>query len=74
MILCRTGHVEEGLQRIEAAIRMKPDFAQAHFARGAALMQSGRKDEAIAEFLKVQQLRPGDPSVQRIIDMIRSAP
>ncbi len=74
MVLCRTGQPREGLQRIEAAIRMKPDFAQAHFARGAALMQTGRKDEAIAEFQKVQQLRPGDASVQRIIDMIRSSP
>ena len=74
MVLCRTGHLQEGLQRIEAAIRMKPDFAQAHFARGAALMQSGRKAEAISEFQKVQELRPGDSSVQRIIDMIRSSP
>jgi tetratricopeptide (TPR) repeat protein len=74
MILCRMGRLQEGLERIDAAIRMKPDFAQAHFSRGAALMQAGRKDEAIAEFQKVQALRPGDASVQRIIDMIRSAP
>jgi Flp pilus assembly protein TadD len=52
---------------------MQPDFAQAHFARGAALLQSGRRDEAVAEYEKVLQLRPGDPSALRILEMIRAS-
>jgi tetratricopeptide (TPR) repeat protein len=74
MILCRTGRPGEGIGYIEAAIRAKPDFAQAHFARGAALLQLGRKDEALDEYQRVLQLRPGDPSVLRILEMLRAQP
>jgi tetratricopeptide (TPR) repeat protein len=73
MILCRIGRPREGMERIEAAIRAQPNFAQAHFARGAALMQAGRTDEAIAEFERVLQLRPGDPSVIRMLQLIRAS-
>jgi tetratricopeptide (TPR) repeat protein len=74
MILCRTGRPDEGITYIEAAIRAKPDFAQAHFARGAALLQLGRRDEAVAEYQKVLQLRPGDPSVLKVLEYLRSQP
>ena len=71
MILCRMGRNQEGMAYIDAAIRIQPDFPRAHFARGAALMQAGRKDEAISEFEKVLQLRPGDPSAQRMLELVR---
>ncbi len=73
MVLCRIGRTTEGLQHIEAAIRMQPDFVQAHFARGVALLQAGRRDEAIGEYENVLRLRPGDPSAQRMLELIRSA-
>jgi len=57
---------------IEAAIRIRPDFAQAHFARGAALLQAGRVNEAVEEYNKLLELKPGDPSALRMLDLIRS--
>jgi Flp pilus assembly protein TadD len=72
MILCRIGRNEEGLARIEAAIRIQPDYVQAHYARGAALMQAGRRDEAAAEFERVLQLRPDFPPAVRMLEMIRA--
>ena len=74
MILCRSGHIPEGLAHIEAAIRAKPDFAPAHFIRGLALLQSGRRAEASQEFELVLKLRPNDPSAEKMLEMIRSAP
>ena len=74
MILCQAGHLAEGIERIEAAIRMDPNFVQAHFARGAALLQTGRRAEAIAEYEKVLQLRPGDASALRILALLRATP
>jgi len=71
MVLCRAGRMREGMERIEAAIRMKPDYAQAHFARGAALLQAGRRDEAAAEYEIVLRLRPGDPSARRMLELLR---
>jgi Flp pilus assembly protein TadD len=73
MILCRTGRTDEGMARIEAAIRIHPDYVQAHFARGAALMQAGRRDDAALEFEKVLQLRPDFPPAVRMLEMIRSS-
>jgi tetratricopeptide (TPR) repeat protein len=74
MLLCRTGHPQEGMVCIEAALRSKPDFVPAHFARGAALLQAGQRDGAVAEFEKVLQLRPGDPSAIRMLELARSSP
>jgi Flp pilus assembly protein TadD len=61
------------MARIDAAIRMKPDFAQAHFARGAALLQAGRKDEAVEEYERVLALRPSDPTALRILQYLRNS-
>ena len=72
MVLCRMGRTTEGLMLIEAAIRIRPDFAQAHFARGAALLQAGRVNEAVEEYNKLLELKPGDPSALRMLDLIRS--
>jgi Flp pilus assembly protein TadD len=42
--------------------------------RGLALLQSGRKGDATAEFEHVLELRPNDPSAMRMLEMIRSSP
>jgi Flp pilus assembly protein TadD len=74
MTLCRAGRTQEGIGHIEDAIRMQPNFVQAHFARGVALLQLGRRDEAVAEYKRVLELRPQDPAANRMLEMIRSAP
>jgi Flp pilus assembly protein TadD len=73
MILCRSGHIPEGLAHIEAALRTKPDFAPAHFIRGLALLQTGRTEEAADEFRKVLELRPNDPSALKMLGVIRNS-
>ena len=64
----------EGIGHIEAAIKAHPDFAPAHFALGAALWQSGRRDEAEAEFDEVLRLRPDDPAARRALEKLRGRP
>jgi len=65
------GRVREGMDHLAEAIRLEPDFAEAHFALGAALLEAGRREEAAAEFGRVLQLRPGDRSALRMLDSIR---
>jgi Flp pilus assembly protein TadD len=38
-----------------------------------ALLQMGRRDEAIGEFGRVLELRPNDPSASRMLELVRSA-
>ncbi|MEP7343441.1 MAG: tetratricopeptide repeat protein, partial [Acidobacteriota bacterium] len=43
---------------LRAAIRLKPDFAEAHNALGMALGQQGQADEALNAFREALRLRP----------------
>jgi superkiller protein 3 len=74
ILLCRSGRVEEGIGRIRAAVQADPGLVPAHFALGTALLQSGRRDEAAAEYRRVLELRPNDPSAERMLQMIQSSP
>ena len=40
------------------AIRLKPDYAEAHFSLGGRLVQQGKFDEAEAEFAEAKRLKP----------------
>jgi tetratricopeptide (TPR) repeat protein len=50
----------EAVAEYRAAIRLAPDFADAHYNLGVALLQiPGQRQEALAEFETVQRLKPG---------------
>lgn len=72
VVLFRNGLPEEGLRRIRTAILMDPSFVPAHFALAAALLQGGRRSDALAEFETILQLRPGDPSAERMVRLLSS--
>jgi Flp pilus assembly protein TadD len=46
----------------------------AHFSRGMAMLQLGRKDDAIAEFENALKLQPNDPSARKMLDLIKASP
>ena len=50
--------VDEAIDQYEAALRLKPDFADVHNDLGVALSKAGRTQEAIARFEEAQALRP----------------
>ncbi len=48
----------EAVLHFEAALKLKPGFASAHFNYGTALAAAGRTDDAVAEYQRALQLRP----------------
>ena len=58
MLSRRTGRIEEAIAQYEQALRINPDYAQAHCALGMALAQAGKPQEAIREYEYALQLEP----------------
>ncbi len=54
----QTGKREEAIEHYQQALRIKPDFAEAHVDLGMALAQTGKIEEAIAHFEQALELRP----------------
>ncbi|HEX3889057.1 MAG TPA: tetratricopeptide repeat protein [Phenylobacterium sp.] len=60
LCLFRLQRFEAALPHFDAMIAAQPGFAQAHAARGSALEQLGRNDEAEAAFRRANELQPGN--------------
>ena len=58
--LHRAGQPREALAAYDQALSLAPEDASLHFNKGYLLFALARMDEAQAEFLTVEQLRPGD--------------
>jgi len=60
--------VAEAISLLQEAIRLKPDYAEAHNGLGLLLARKGRTDEAIAHFQEAVRLRPGDAAARKNLD------
>jgi protein O-mannosyl-transferase len=56
------------LSHYEAALRLRPDDARAHYNVGYALLASGRRSEARQQFERALQLQPDFAAAR---DMLR---
>jgi len=56
--LKRSGRVQEAIEHYVQALRIRPDFAEAHSNLGSALAQLGRAPEAIAQYEQALKLKP----------------
>ena len=62
--LSRVGRYDAALPHYEALVETEKDFAADILVRrGAALMNLGRSEEALADFRRAVDLQPGDPLV-----------
>ena len=52
------GKLDEAVAEYRAAIRLKPDYAEAHYNLGIALTDQGKLDEAVAEYRAAIRLQP----------------
>ena len=52
------GQVPEAIRHYEQALRLDPDFADAHINLGIALMQTGRIQEAIGHYEQALRIKP----------------
>ena len=55
------GGLDEAIAHFEAAIRLKPDHARAHYSLGVALQRVGRAAEAVPHFEAAIRLEPENP-------------
>jgi Flp pilus assembly protein TadD len=56
--------VEEAITEYREALRLKPDYANAHNGLGNALDDRGKPAEAIAEYRQALRIKPDDPLVR----------
>jgi Flp pilus assembly protein TadD len=59
--LIRKGETAQALEQLDAILRTDPDDPQARFLKGVALADAGRRDDAIAVFLKLTEDHPELP-------------
>jgi tetratricopeptide (TPR) repeat protein len=57
------GRLEEAIAHYEEAVRLKPDYAEAHSNLGNALGSLGRTRDAVAEYGEALRLRPDDARI-----------
>ena len=62
--LVQQGKLEEGIEHLTEAVRIRPAFVEAHINLGEALFQQGKLDEAEAQFLRALSLLPGSMEAQ----------
>ena len=59
VLLEKSGDTQGAIEQYQAALRINPDYAEAHVNLGNALSQiPGRQSEAIAEYQAAVRIRP----------------
>jgi tetratricopeptide (TPR) repeat protein len=56
--LADVDRTQEAINHAQEALRLKPDYAEAHTALGVALAKQGKTDQAIEEYRTALQLNP----------------
>jgi tetratricopeptide (TPR) repeat protein len=56
--LVNAGRLQEAIEHYEQALRLKPDYVEAHNNLGAALANAGRLQEAIEHYQQALRLKP----------------
>ena len=50
MVVAAQGYLDKAIDLFQQALRIQPEFAEAHESLGQALRQQGKRDEAIKHY------------------------
>jgi len=70
--LAQAGRIPEAIAHLEQALRINPDFTEAHYNLGTALAQAGRNPEAIAHLEQALRLNPNFPLAQNALTQLQA--
>ena len=59
-VLLQKGSVNEAISHYQQALKIKPDYGDAHYNLGNALMRKGSVGEAISHYQQALQINPAD--------------
>jgi len=68
----RSGRMPEAIEHLEQALRLKPDYVEAHFNLGLALEKLGRTPEAIEHYQQALKLRPDLTAVRNALARLQA--
>ena len=61
-------NLDEAIRHFPHALRIKPDYAEAHNKLGGALGRQGKLDEAVSHFSEALRLKPGYAEAQNNLE------
>jgi tetratricopeptide (TPR) repeat protein len=71
--LLREGKLQEAIGHFEQALRIKPDFADAHYNLGVALETLGRTQEAIQHYKQALRIKPDFTQAQNALARLQAS-
>jgi Flp pilus assembly protein TadD len=66
------GRGAEAIEAFRAAVRLRPEYGEAHYNLGVALSGAGQYAAALAEFETALRLAPADESARRNVAALRA--
>lgn len=68
--LSKQGKKEDAIAALQEAIRIFPDYFNAHFALGSELMKAGKHGEAIAQLDEARRINPRDDRTYELFGLV----
>ena len=72
--LLQSGRVAEAKAQYEQALRLKPEYAEAHNSLGILLIQLGQAPEAAAQFEEALRLKPDYAAARNNLSRLQALP
>ena len=64
------GRTDEAITHYHQALRIKPDYVDAHYNLGIAYVNTGKIDEAVQQFRTALRLRPSDDNIRNTLNKV----
>lgn len=66
------GHLDKARKALEDAVRIQPHYAEAHYNLAVLLEKTEQNTEALQEYEKAAELKPGLPGINDSLERVRN--